>query len=156
MISGSSRPGSPAIRSGQRPSGSATQARPLPPHRLHVWWARRPLTPSRAAILASLLPADTNPDWFLRQLGIEKRVVNINGQVWTLTGKVLDKVEKDADGAEVLPVDDKLLQLLQKENERRAKDLELIQELIDGDDSLGNDPVVMRWMDELGRLRELT
>jgi len=83
-------------------------------------------------------------------------VVNINGQVWTLTGKVLDKVEKDADGAEVLPVDDKLLQLLQKENERRAKDLELIQELIDGDDSLGNDPVVMRWMDELGRLRELT
>lgn len=30
----------------------------LPPHRfLHVWWARRPLTASRAAILGSLLPA---------------------------------------------------------------------------------------------------
>lgn len=28
-----------------------------PPNRLHVWWARRPLTVSRAAILASLLPA---------------------------------------------------------------------------------------------------
>ena len=28
---------------------------PFPaPNRLHVWWARRPLTPSRAAILASL------------------------------------------------------------------------------------------------------
>src|SRR5882757_6608650 len=30
----------------------------LPPiNFLHVWWARRPLTASRAAILASLLPA---------------------------------------------------------------------------------------------------
>ena len=30
-----------------------------PPHTfLHVWWARRPLTVSRAAVLASLLPAD--------------------------------------------------------------------------------------------------
>ncbi|MFP4088536.1 MAG: DUF1156 domain-containing protein, partial [Desulfobacteraceae bacterium] len=119
-----------------------------PTHRLHVWWARRPLTPSRAAILASLLPADTNPDWFLRQLGIEKRVVTINGQVWTLTGKVLDKVEKEADGAEVLWVDDKVLQLIQKENERRAKNRELIRELIDGDASLGNDPVVRRWQTE--------
>ena len=25
-----------------------------PTHRLHVWWARRPLTPSRAAILANV------------------------------------------------------------------------------------------------------
>ena len=30
----------------------------LPPlYFLHVWWARRPLTVSRAAVLASLLPA---------------------------------------------------------------------------------------------------
>lgn len=28
-----------------------------PPHRLHVWWARRPLTASRSAVVASLLPA---------------------------------------------------------------------------------------------------
>ena len=38
----------------------------LPPlYFLHVWWARRPLTVSRAAILASLLPAypsDEDPD----------------------------------------------------------------------------------------------
>jgi len=59
----------------------------LPPtYYLHVWWARRPLITSRAAILASLLPqwsADWPPDlqakfpteadyqaWFLRALGI--------------------------------------------------------------------------------------
>ena len=35
----------------------------LPPlYFLHVWWARRPLTASRAAILASALPA-WQPDW---------------------------------------------------------------------------------------------
>lgn len=55
-----------------------------PVNRLHVWWARRPLTRSRAAILASLLPADTDPDWFLRQLGIEKRVVDLNGVEWSI------------------------------------------------------------------------
>ncbi len=43
----------------------------LPPlYYLHVWWARRPLTVSRAAILASMLPADTDADWFLKTLGI--------------------------------------------------------------------------------------
>jgi putative DNA methylase len=33
-----------------------------PPNRLHVWWARRPLVVSRAAVLGSLLPA-WSPDW---------------------------------------------------------------------------------------------
>ena len=56
-----------------------------PPNRLHVWWARRPLTASRAAILGSLLPAwEGNEEllgkhfadkaeyrrWFLRMLGV--------------------------------------------------------------------------------------
>lgn len=43
----------------------------LPPtYYLHVWWARRPLVASRAAVLASLLPADTDRDRFLHVLGI--------------------------------------------------------------------------------------
>ena len=43
----------------------------LPPtYYLHVWWARRPLVASRAAILASLLPADAERDKFLRVVGI--------------------------------------------------------------------------------------
>ena len=43
----------------------------LPPtYYLHVWWARRPLVASRAAILASLLPADAERDKFLRVIGI--------------------------------------------------------------------------------------
>lgn len=57
-----------------------------PVNRLHVWWARRPLTASGAAILASLLPAYSDDwpaqlkklfpsekeyrNWFLRLIGI--------------------------------------------------------------------------------------
>ena len=43
----------------------------LPPtYYLHVWWARRPLVASRAAILASLLPADADREKFMHVLGI--------------------------------------------------------------------------------------
>ena len=48
-----------------------TPMTPFPaPNRLHVWWARRPLVASRAAVLASLLPADADRKRFLRVLGI--------------------------------------------------------------------------------------
>jgi adenine-specific DNA methylase len=43
----------------------------LPPtYYLHVWFARRPLVASRAAILASLLPADASHADFLHAIGI--------------------------------------------------------------------------------------
>lgn len=43
----------------------------LPPtYYLHVWWARRPLVASRAAIAGSLLPADADRDQFVHLLGI--------------------------------------------------------------------------------------
>lgn len=43
----------------------------LPPtYYLHVWWARRPLVASRAAVLASLLPAHADHKRFLHILGI--------------------------------------------------------------------------------------
>ena len=40
----------------------ASAARKPPLNRLHVWWARRPLTVSRAAVLASVLP-QWSPEW---------------------------------------------------------------------------------------------
>jgi putative DNA methylase len=68
----------------QRERGASSALPPL--YFLHVWWARRPLTVSRAAILGSLLPAwsedwplalrkmfptrDSYLEWFLRLLGI--------------------------------------------------------------------------------------
>ncbi|MFM1798265.1 MAG: hypothetical protein RLZZ117_543, partial [Cyanobacteriota bacterium] len=48
-----------------------TPMTPFPaPNRLHVWWARRPLVASRAAVLASLLPADADRTTFMHMLGI--------------------------------------------------------------------------------------
>ena len=53
-----------------RERGSASA---LAPHTyLHVWWARRPLCVSRAAVLGSLLPADFPRNIFERLLGFGK------------------------------------------------------------------------------------
>ena len=67
----------------RRERGASSALPPL--YFLHVWWARRPLTASRAAILGSMLPAwegngelldnhfadeDEYRQWFLRVLGI--------------------------------------------------------------------------------------
>jgi len=58
-----------------------------PPHaRLHVWWARRPLAASRAAVLASLLPADFDHAIFDRMLGFTERTSARNGKIITLPG----------------------------------------------------------------------
>ena len=61
-----------------------TPMTPFPaPNRLHVWWARRPLVASRAAVLASLLPEDADREKFLHVLGIHgdpvfaKRRINV-------------------------------------------------------------------------------
>src|SRR6201993_4063391 len=48
-----------------------TPMTPFPaPNRLHVWFARRPLVASRAAILGSLLATDADRRKFLHDLGI--------------------------------------------------------------------------------------
>ncbi len=39
------------------------------PHQLHVWWARRPLAPSRAAAAASLLKASASQEQFISVMG---------------------------------------------------------------------------------------
>jgi putative DNA methylase len=43
-----------------------------PVNRLHVWWARRPLTVSRASILGSLLPAGYDRTAFLELMGVPR------------------------------------------------------------------------------------
>ena len=59
-----------------------TPMTPFPaPNRLHVWWARRPLVASRAAILASLLPADADRERFLHVLGIHGDPVNTRRRI---------------------------------------------------------------------------
>ena len=46
------------------------------PNYLHVWWARRPLAVSRAAVAASLLDANATPHTFLELLGTYPEIVS--------------------------------------------------------------------------------
>ena len=46
------------------------------PHQLHVWWARRPLAPSRAAVAASLLLANVSHASFIDALGTYPGIVD--------------------------------------------------------------------------------
>jgi putative DNA methylase len=116
-----------------------------PTHRLHVWWARRPLTPSRAAILASLAPPDLSPDDFLRQLGIAQRVAEVGNDAWVLTGDLLPRIRRKEDETEVLPVDAFVLSRFEREQARRMKALRIAEKLERADPTFANDPVLARW-----------
>jgi hypothetical protein len=61
-----------------------------PDKRLHVWWARRPLTVSRAAVLASLLPAHFDRPTFERLLGFYAPSADIVASYEGLVGRVAD------------------------------------------------------------------
>ena len=67
-----------------RPYASAF---PATNYRLHVWWARRPLVASRAAVLASLLPEDADREKFLHVLGIHGDPVATNGELMLPEGE---------------------------------------------------------------------
>ena len=60
--------------------GGALAGHP-PVNQLHVWWARRPLIASRAAVAASMLPVDADRDEFLDNLGTSSRVVEARKQM---------------------------------------------------------------------------
>jgi len=116
-----------------------------PVQRLHVWWARRPLTPSRAAVLGSILPADTDPEVFLKDLGIVKKQAIIGDNRWTLVGKNLELVKREGD-REYIPVTDKFWRAFEKENERRETVRRLLNELIQSDTSLMSNELVNEWL----------
>jgi len=125
----------------------------LPPlYFLHVWWARRPLTPSRAAILASLAPADADVETFLKELGIEKEVVRVGDEEWVMSAKLLDRTEADNIGKKVLPVDAVVIKAYEKELERRRGNRALIAKLRADEPFLNQSPILRRWEEEVSTL----
>lgn len=129
----------------KRERGASSALPPL--YFLHVWWARRPLTPSRAAVLGSILPADTEPELFLRELGIVKKQAVIGDARWTLVGKNLELIESDGQ-QEYIPFSAKFQKALDKENERRSSITALLNTLKEQDAVLGEDPLLERWCRE--------
>lgn len=126
----------------QRERGSSSALPPL--YFLHVWWARRPLIPSRAAIQASLLGSDADPEAFVRDLGIMKKVAIVGDQEWTLVEKALAHVRPTASGDAFL-LDEKGMKFLEAEIVRRAQNRSVIDRLIAYDPAFSRDPVVSRW-----------
>lgn len=130
----------------QRERGASSALPPL--YYLHVWWARRPLTPSRAAILASLLPADTDPDCFLRQLGIEKAVALVGDVEWVLDNDQLKQAKENADSQLEITIDNKILNALTREQTRRSNNRAIIDSLIQKKLISSQDMVMKRWLAE--------
>ena len=126
----------------RRERGSSSSLPPI--NFLHVWWARRPLTASRAAVLGSILPADVDTDEFVKDLGIVKKQVLIGDRAWTIVGKNLELVEKDG-GEEYIPYSGKFVKALEKENIRRKKVRDTLTRLIKEDPSLSDNLIVRRW-----------
>ena len=60
--------------------GGALAGHP-PVNQLHVWWARRPLIASRAAVAASMLPVSADRDAFISNLGTSPAVVKARNQM---------------------------------------------------------------------------
>ena len=129
----------------KRERGASSSLPPL--YFLHVWWARRPLTPSRAAVLGSILPADTAPEDFLKELGIVKKQVAIGDQRWTLVGKNLMLIESDEDG-EYIPYSIAFQTAFDKENERRAAVSARLRRICEAEQSFTDDPLVKEWLEE--------
>ena len=117
------------------------------PNRLHVWWARRPLTASRAAVLGSILPADVDTDVFLKELGIVKKQVAIGGQFWTITGKNCNLIESEGN-AEYIPFSDKMMSALNKECARRQVMREKLEKVSAHYPEVTDDPSYKRWMND--------
>ena len=117
-----------------------------PTHRLHVWFARRPLTPSRAAVLASILPADVSPDVFLMELGIAKKQVIIGDARWTIVGNNRMLIKSD-DNGEYIPWSENCQWALTEENERREDMRAKLEQLQEADPALAESPVFKSWYD---------
>ncbi|MYC29666.1 MAG: DUF1156 domain-containing protein [Chloroflexi bacterium] len=60
--------------------GGALAGHP-PVNQLHVWWARRPLVASRAAVAASMLLADADRETFISNLGTSTEVVKARNRM---------------------------------------------------------------------------
>ena len=136
----------------QRERGASSALPPL--YFLHVWWARRPLTPSRAAILASLLPAQSDINHFLMQLGMVKKTIDIEGIEWALAGTLLNKIQIDEDGKEVIIFDPSMLRALKNENDIRSKLKKFLLNTQADEKYFPFNGTIAKWLKEVNELPE--
>ena len=130
----------------QRERGASSALPPL--YFLHVWWARRPLTPSRAALLGSILPADVDPEEFIRELGIVKKQAIVGDKKWNLVGKNLELISHSDDGEVILLDSRKAQNALDKECHRRNQVYEELNLLCEHEETFKQNDIIKLWMDD--------
>lgn len=117
-----------------------------PPNRLHIWWARRPLTPARAAILGATLSANSHVDEFLEGLGIVKPVALVpGGGKWTLVKDImLRRVHWDNTRSKgSLDVDATVQRHFAKEVNRRRSNLAAFSHIQDTRPDIAQHPTLL-------------
>ncbi len=129
----------------KRERGASSSLPPL--YFMHVWWARRPLTPSRAAILGSALPHDSSASDFLRYLGIVKKQAVVGNQRWTIVGSNLSLIESQ-EGHEVITLEARAQRALDKEVRRRKEARGRIETLYDSLPEYRNNASIRKWYDD--------
>ncbi|KAA3635364.1 MAG: DUF1156 domain-containing protein [Armatimonadetes bacterium] len=133
----------------QRERGASSALPPV--YYLHVWWARRPLTPSRAAILGAILSADCDVGEFLRALGIAKPVAQLpDGSQWVLVNPTMLKRISWADDGRSgkLAIDTTVRNHFAKEVDRRAHKRTELTALQAAHPALEKNAVLIRWIDD--------
>lgn len=136
----------------KRERGASSALPPL--YFLHVWWARRPLTPSRAAVLGSILPADVQPDVFLKELGIVKKQAVIGDARWTLVGKNLALIQSN-DSGEFIPYSEKFAKAFEKENARRFAMRDRLTRIVEAYPEVAENPTFVSWKNDNAKLELL-
>lgn len=132
----------------QRERGASSALPPL--YYLHVWWARRPLTPSRAAVLGSILPAEADPDWFLKELGIFQVGVLVNNVFFFLEESFHTNIfYDDLANIEAIEVTEYLLRSIQRQIESRKEQFELIESLLCEDPDLKKSEEILQWWESV-------
>jgi putative DNA methylase len=118
-------------------------------NRLHVWWARRPLTPSKAAILGATLPAKTDVDEFLKALGITRLVALVKEVRWIIPPNDNSLLNRLNSNRTELSVDNLVLTRIRAENAQRQHAREIIAEIRQKHPSLADDRILNRWEHEV-------
>lgn len=126
----------------KRERGASSALPPL--YFLHVWWARRPLTPSRAAVLGSILPADVQPDVFLKDLGIRKYQIRIGDTTVDIPRQFI------AENGTIFYWSAKLSKLIEQENKLRQELRTIISDMLSDAPSLQENEAFRKLVERSG------
>jgi adenine-specific DNA methylase len=105
--------------------------------------------------LASLLPAETDSEEFIKNLGIVRHQAVVANDRWTLVdSKLMNRLQPSGEDF-LLEVDKTVLASFEKEQARRSKNRELISVLEAANQEFSLEPMVQLWKSESQPLKQI-